>query len=145
MKKRKKVLAMLMVLTMVVSMLPMPGSILSADAETGLCPHHQMHDGSCGYVEAVEGSPCTHVHDAACGYTEATPEIPCSCAANEDGEIIHGDGCTYTPASEGTPCGHVHDADCGYVEAVEGAPCQYECALCAFAQAVAALDRKSVV
>lgn len=145
MKKRKKVLAMLMVLTMVVSMLPMPGSILSADAETGLCPHHQMHDGSCGYVEAVEGSPCTHVHDAACGYTEATPEIPCSCAANEDGEIIHGDGCTYTPASEGTPCGHVHDADCGYVEAVEGAPCQYECALCAFAQAVAALDGEALI
>ena len=145
MKKRKKVLAMLMVLTMVVSMLPMPGSILSADAETGLCPHHQMHDGSCGYVEAVEGSPCTHVHDAACGYTEATPEIPCSCAANEDGEIIHGDGCTYTPASEGTPCGHVHDADCGYVEAVEGAPCQYECALCAFAQAVAALNGEALI
>ena len=147
MKKRKKVLAMLMVLTMVVSMLPMPGSILSADAETGLCPHHQIHDGSCGYVEAVEGRPCMHVHDAACGYTEATPEIPCSCGAvaDENGEIIHKEGCAYTPASEGTPCGHVHGADCGYVEAVEGAPCQYECALCAFAQAVAALDGEALI
>lgn len=65
--------------------------------------------------------------------------------ADENGEIIHKEGCAYTPASEGTPCGHVHGADCGYVEAVEGAPCQYECALCAFAQAVAALDGEALI
>lgn len=49
---------------------------LSAD-NTGICVHHPKHTAECGYVAAVEGTPCTHVHDETCGYAEAVEEIPC--------------------------------------------------------------------
>ena len=49
---------------------------LSAD-NTGICVHHPEHTAECGYVAAVEGTPCTHVHDETCGYAEAVEEIPC--------------------------------------------------------------------
>lgn len=49
---------------------------LSAD-NTGICVHHPKHTAKCGYVAAVEGTPCTHVHDETCGYAEAVEEIPC--------------------------------------------------------------------
>lgn len=50
---------------------------LSAD-NTGICVHHPKHTAECGYVAAVEGTPCTHVHDETCGYAEAVEEIPCN-------------------------------------------------------------------
>ena len=57
MQKMKKVLAILLTLSMVLSYVPVP-----ALAEEGTCPHH-AHDSQCGYVEKVEGSPCGHVLD----------------------------------------------------------------------------------
>ncbi len=37
--------------------------------KTGLCEHHTTHDENCGYVEAVEGSQCTHKHSEICYQT----------------------------------------------------------------------------
>ena len=39
----------------------------AAPPEGGLCVHHPDHTEVCGYAEAREASPCTHVHDEFCG------------------------------------------------------------------------------
>lgn len=70
---------------------------------------HTEHTPECGYVEAVEGHPCTHKHDDSCYAVKCIHE--------------HDENCGYVEASEGTPCGHVHDAECGYTEAVEEVLC----------------------
>ena len=56
-----------------------------------LCVHHPEHTAECGYAEAAEESPCTHVHDEACGYLEPVgpeepkdPENPEDPAGSED-------------------------------------------------------------
>ena len=72
----------------------------------GLCEHHAQHTDECGYAEATEGSPCTHVHTDECYTTD------------ENGEKI-------------LNCQHVHDDSCGFKEASEGSPCAYECEICA--------------
>ena len=125
----------------------------------GLCEHHTEHTAECGYVEAVESQPCTHVHDGNCGYQEPTEEIPCvhvhddSCgyqAATEeipcdkecidedaDGNIDHQEGCAYQPAVEEQPCTHTHDANCGYQAATEGSSCTHvHDASCGYVEAV---------
>ncbi|MCD2492708.1 leucine-rich repeat protein [Lacrimispora sp. NSJ-141] len=82
-KKQNRWLALALCLCMLSSVFPLSG--ITHAAGTG-CNH--THDENCGYVEAVEGAPCTftHEHDDACGYVEAV---------------------------EGKPCTHVHDENCG--------------------------------
>ena len=131
MKQRiKRPLALLLTAVMVLGMLP---TAAFAAEDDGLCEHHPEHTEECGYIEAVEGSPCTHQHDETCGYTLGTEEVPCDkgCTDTDGDEIIdHADGCSYRPAVEGTPCTHVHDENCGYAEAVEGHPCMYATTPC---------------
>ena len=43
----------------------------AAIGTSGLCAHHTVHDDTCGYVEEIAESPCTHEHGAEC-YTEVT-------------------------------------------------------------------------
>ncbi len=83
---------------------------------------HQHAD--CGYVPAVEGTPCQHVCDGSCGYSAGSAEVPCSCEPGEDGSLVHAEGCGYMPAVAGTPCQHVCDGSCGYSE---GTAAQGEC------------------
>lgn len=87
-----------------------------------LCPHHPAHDSSCGYVQAVPGSPCTHehteactvsvthcthVHDETCGGTE--PEAPAEqppAPTPEPGDTAAGlDTPAPTPEPEGAAAG----------------------------------------
>ena len=72
--------------------------------EDTLCEHHPEHTEECGYAEAVEGQPCTHIHDDQCGYV--------------------GEGST------AIECNHEHDEECGYVEAAERKPCRFVCEIC---------------
>ncbi|MDD4509323.1 MAG: DUF6273 domain-containing protein [Oscillospiraceae bacterium] len=169
MKKRmKQTLSILLAVCMTVMMLPTGAFALEAApvADSGLCAHHTEHTAECGYVAAVEGSPCTHVHDETCGYAAAVAEIPCNMDCTDtdgDGIIDHAEGCAYAPAVGEQPCTHVHDESCGYVEAVEGAPCTFVCTECAkeikptngdaatlneaqqaFVDAVAALDKDTL-
>ena len=62
----KRLLAMVLCLSMVLSMAPVPSF-----AEG--CNHHPEHTAECGYVAEVAYQPCGHEHDAACGYQEAAP------------------------------------------------------------------------
>ena len=99
MQKMKKVLAILLTLSMVLSYVPVP-----ALAEENTCPHH-VHDGKCGYVKKVEGSPCGHVSCSEACLTKQVVE----CIHNH--EVAR---CIYTPAVEPADCDHVH-GDCNYV------------------------------
>ena len=44
------------------------------------CQH--IHDESCGYVEAAEGTPCNHVHDETCGFVFSVEAQPCMLEVN---------------------------------------------------------------
>ena len=149
----KRALALCLSLAMLLGLLPTAAFAAGTD---GPCPNHPAHDADCGYIEAVEGTPCKHElgeHDDVCGYTEGTPEIPCDLGCtelDETGAVRHAADCAYTPAVAGTPCAHLAegrhkvndgeagregpeggDADCGYVAAVEGHSCDHACELCA--------------
>ena len=130
----KRWLAVILCLCMI---FPSAVTLVSAAEEPaytgGPCEHHTEHTAECGYVEAVEGQPCTHVHDGNCGYQEPTEEIPCDKGCTDDdgdGNIDHQEGCAYQLAMAEQPCTHVHNEDCGYVEAVEGQPCTFVCEIC---------------
>lgn len=130
MKRKKKQLALLMAFVMIIGILP-----ITAFAEnSGICEHHTEHTAECGYIEAVEGSPCGHIHNAICGYFEGSAEVPCDSACvdtDDDGVIDHITTCSYVEAVLESECTHVHDDSCGYTEAVLGVECGYDCAICA--------------
>lgn len=127
---------------------------LSAD-NTGICVHHPEHTAECGYVAAVEGTPCTHVHDETCGYAEAVEEIPCdkNCAEiNNSTENVtdsteqsttetqtaeastettgNAETMNEVPSEESIAVASadaevVHSPDCSYRPAVEAQPCTH--------------------
>lgn len=126
---------------------------LSAD-NTGICVHHPKHTAKCGYVAAVEGTPCTHVHDETCGYAEAVEEIPCdkNCAEINNTENVRDSteqSTTETQTAEASAetTGNaetmnevpseksiavasadaevVHSPDCSYRPAIEAQPCTH--------------------
>ena len=138
----KRILSVCLTCALLLGMLPLPALALEPDSE-GLCPHHTEHSYEvCGYMEAVEGQPCGHVHDGDCGFAEAVAEIPCDmgCAeAGEDGQTVHAGDCAYTPAAEEIPCDMgcaeagedgqtVHAGGCAYTPAAEEIPCDMGCA-----------------
>ena len=130
-ERMKRALSILLCVMMLVQYVPLPAFAATTD---NLCEHHPVHTAECGYVEAAEGSPCTHIHDEACGYAEPIGEVLCACTETDDtGALVHTEGCGYVAPVAGSPCTHVHDASCGYIEAVEGQPCGYECGECAAA------------
>ena len=152
MKIGKQILSILVSTCLVMGMLPVMSFAAEDNGEivdtSGLCEHHTAHDETCGYVEGIEGSPCTHEHGAEC-YTEVT-----SCTHTHTEEcypVLDNDisGNDATPSEPGEPtecshecsvesgcivqelnCLHEHDENCGYVQEVEGHPCTYVCELC---------------
>lgn len=152
MKIGKQILSILVSTCLVMGMLPAVSFAAEDNGEivdtSGLCEHHTAHDETCGYVEGIEGSPCTHEHGAEC-YTEVT-----SCTHTHTEEcypVLDNDisGNDATPSEPGEPtecshecsvesgcivqelnCLHEHDENCGYVQEVEGHPCTYVCELC---------------
>ena len=127
-ERMKRALSILLCVMMLVQYVPTHAFAATTD---NLCDHHPVHTDECGYVEAAEGSPCTHIHDEACGYAEPIVEVLCACTETDDtGALVHTEGCGYVAPAAGSDCTHVHDASCGYVEAVEAHECHYECAEC---------------
>ena len=102
----KRVLSMLLVVTMLLQYVPMT---TFATAEDNLCDHHTVHDEDCHYAAAREEEPCTHEcgeecaqacvhaeHDDLCGYAEAVEAHECHfvCVECAEGET--------EPSSEST-------------------------------------------
>ena len=160
---KKRIVSLSMVLVLCLTLLPISafaaegsGAVIST---SGLCTHHTVHDDTCGYVEGIAESPCTHEHGEEC-YTEVTScihehtedcypavdsSLPDDEATSSDDESV--EDTIPSEAAEPTECSHVcsaesgcikqeldcqheHDDECGYVPAVEGQPCTYVCTLC---------------
>ena len=72
---KKRIVSLLMALAMSLTLLPTTAYAAEDSGATvktgGLCEHHTAHDETCGYVEGVAESPCTHEHGEEC-YTEVT-------------------------------------------------------------------------
>ena len=167
---KKRVISLTMVLALCLMLLPVSAFAAedsgAATETSGLCAHHTEHDDTCGYVEGIAGSPCTHEHSEDC-YTEVTScihEHTGDCYPASDSSIPE-DGTTSsedTEAPEVTPsepaepsacshecseesgcikleldCQHEHDDECGYAPAVEGQPCTYVCTLCGMTEIAA--------
>ena len=83
---------------------------------------------------------CVHAHDGTCGYVEAVEGHGCDCVPDAAGVLTHAEGCGYVEAVEGVPCGHVcsveskcvtrelvcphiHDAACGCIAPTPEQPC----------------------
>ena len=163
---KKRIVSLTMVLALCLMLLP--ASAFAAEdsgaaiGTGGLCAHHTEHDDTCGYVEGIAESPCTHEHSEDC-YTEVTScthEHTPDCYPAEDSSIPE-DGTTssedesvLSEAAEPTACSHVcseesgcikqeldckheHDEECGYVPAVEGQPCTYVCTQCGMTEITA--------
>lgn len=110
-KKTKKILGLLLALTVVLQYAPLSVFAVTAD---NLCDHHPVHTAECHYSEAVASQPCTHEHSEEC-YTLL------------DCQHIHGN-CGYSEGTPEVPCGHQHDENCGYIAGVEGKDCTHNCA-----------------
>ena len=68
MRTKKRGLSLFITLCLIVGMLPQT-AFATQGATIGtssLCEHHTTHDETCGYVEAAEGTPCTHEHSEDC-------------------------------------------------------------------------------
>ncbi|MDE6932376.1 MAG: InlB B-repeat-containing protein, partial [Oscillospiraceae bacterium] len=108
---RKRGLALFLALTMCLSLIQTT-AFANEEAE------HAHNEGgwTCAYTDPVTEPACAHEHDAACGYVEAVEESPCACTGtDEEGGVVHEDGCAYAPAVEGAPCGHVCGGECAAV------------------------------
>lgn len=90
---RKRIVSLTMV--WVLCLMLLPASAFAAEdsgaaiGTGGLCAHHTEHDDTCGYVEEIAESPCTHEHSEDC-YTEVTScthEHTRECYPAEDSSI----------------------------------------------------------
>lgn len=167
---KKRIVSLTMVLALCLMLLPTSAFAAedsgAAIGTGGLCAHHTEHDDTCGYVEGIAESPCTHEHSEDC-YTEVTScthEHTPDCYPASDSSIPE-DGTTSSEdteapevapseAAEPTACSHVcseesgcikqeldcqheHNEECGYAPAVEGQPCTYVCTLCGMTEITA--------
>ena len=149
MRTKKRGLSLFITLCLIVGILPQTAfATQGATIGTGgLCKHHTAHDETCGYVEAAEGTPCTHEHSEdcyeiteSCTHThteECYPVLDSGVSGNEatpsdvaqptcGHECSEESGCI----TEELNCTHTHDDLCGYIAAVEGHDCHYECVEC---------------
>lgn len=117
----KRLCALLMALTLLLSAFPVTVFATGTDSPTIGSSCNHTHGEDCGYNE---GADCTHAHGNTCGWAEA---VACAHAhddtCGEGGEacahVCGEGGCAF---AEETPCAHTHDGDCGYIEA---APCTH--------------------
>lgn len=163
---KKRIVSLTMVLALCLMLLPTSAFAAedsgAAIGTGGLCAHHTEHDDTCGYVEGIAESPCTHEHSEDC-YTEVTScthEHTGECypasdsSIPEDGTTSSEDESVLPEAAEPTACSHVcsvesgcikqeldckheHNEECGYAPAVEGQPCTYVCTLCGMTEITA--------
>lgn len=167
---KKRVISLTMVLALCLMLLPVSAFAAedsgAATETSGLCAHHTEHDDTCGYVEGIAGSPCTHEHSEEC-YTKVTscthehtkdcypagnssiPEDGTTSSEDEEApevassEAAEASACSHICSEESgcikqeLDCQHEHDDECGYASAVEGQPCTYVCTLCGMTEITA--------
>lgn len=105
----KRLLSGALTAVMLAGLLPAAAALATENSE-GLCPHHQEHTETCGYLAPLEGVPCGHIHEAGCYSGGVLPA---------EGEEAAADACA-----------HTHDETCGYSPATAGTPCGFVCPIC---------------
>ena len=140
----KKEISTLLVLSMVLSSVPLPAFAAESD---NLCEHHPVHTAECHYTEGSAGSACSHVHSedcyavVECLHTHSNEcDDPCTheCTVENgcitrllDCHHVHGD-CGYSEGTAEVPCdcaqtdengAVIHTDGCGYVAPAEGVAC----------------------
>lgn len=115
---RKRIISLAMVWVLCLMLLPTSAFAAedsgAAIGTGGLCAHHTEHDDTCGYVEGIAESPCTHEHSEDC-YTEVKScihEHTSDCYPASDSSIPE-DG---TTSSEGESVGDTTPSDDKSVE-----------------------------
>ena len=115
-KQARRLAACALSLCMVANLLPMTAFAAETGTPPGasgsVCGH--VHDEECGYIEAVEGAPCSHLNED--GTYSCAPVLDSGVSGNA------------TPSDADYVCGH--EDGCGYAEAMEGADCTHSCELC---------------
>lgn len=115
-KQARRLAACALSLCMVANLLPMTAFAAETGTPPGasgsVCGH--VHDEDCGYIEAVEGAPCSHLNED--GSYSCVPVMDSGVSGNA------------TPSDADYVCGH--EDGCGYAEAMEGADCTHSCELC---------------
>ena len=140
---RKRIVSLTMV--WVLCLMLLPASAFAAEdsgaaiGTGGLCAHHTEHDDTCGYVEGIAESPCTHEHSEDC-YTEVTScthehtrecypaedsSIPEDGTTSSDDESVEdtkpsddesGKDTTLPEAADPTQCSHVCSVESGCIK-----------------------------
>ncbi len=140
---RKRLLSFIICGVMVFSASPLTAFADDSVYTGGLCEHHTEHNEECGYIEAAEGSLCTHEHTDDCYrlVTDCVHEHTEKCYSDgiltAEGEEKTADACAHVCSEESgcvtkeLDCEHEHSDECGYVHAKEGSPCGYWCEICA--------------
>lgn len=141
-KFTKKIWSIIICTSMVLSCIPSSAFTVTA-AES--CKHHKTHDAECGYVEAAEGTPCTHKHTESCYSIIQCIHKHDKKECGEEGEKCthvcsvengcitmklnchhtHNAECGYSEGSSAQPCGHIHDTTCGYTAEEGEASCTH--------------------
>lgn len=114
-KQARRLAACALSLCMVANLLPMTAFAAGTTTPPGassICGH--VHDEDCGYIEAVEGAPCSHLNED--GTYSCAPVLDSGVSGNA------------TPSDADYVCDH--SDGCGYAEAVKGADCTHTCELC---------------
>lgn len=112
-KLKARILSLALSAVMVCTMLPTTVFAIEAappDA-SGFTECHPAHDEDCGYTEAVEGTPCSHLNED--GTYSCAPigdeETASPSNAAKDYVCDHKDGCGYEEGEKGSPCTHSCD------------------------------------
>lgn len=119
MQRHKKLNARILSLALSAAMIftSMPSTAFAVEAPppdaSGFTGCHPSHDEDCGYIEAVEGTPCSHLNE----------DGTYSCAPVEDEE-------TASPSNAAKDYVCDHKDGCGYEEGEEGSPCTHSCVEC---------------
>lgn len=134
---KKRVISLTMVLALCLMLLPVSAFAAedsgAATETSGLCAHHTEHDDTCGYVEGIAGSPCTHEHSEEC-YTRVTScihEHTGDCYPASDSSIPE-DGTTSSedePVEDTMPSDDESGKDTMLPEAAEPTACSHVCSV----------------
>lgn len=99
MKKRcgfrftKRLLSVALAAALVCQLFGLPVLALGVSDTVGSSGCTHVHNETCGYIQAEEGTPCKHtlgVHDDTCGYSVGTEEIPCDMYCRGGGQSRRG-------------------------------------------------------
>ena len=122
---RKRLLSFIICGVMAFSASPLTAFADDSGYTGGLCEHHTEHNDECGYIEAVEESPCTHEHTEECYrlVTDCVHEHTEKCYLDgilpAEGEEKTANACAHVCSEESgcvtkeLDCNHEHNDECG--------------------------------